>query len=76
MKEKRNKCENCKFYRHIPNILGGVAECNKNVKPLNTFHPNEACDKFEHTDEDKLKAQNDFYNEHLDGAIKLNKGKK
>jgi len=65
------KCENCKFYSHTANILGGVAECNKDVKPLNTFWLNEACDKFEVTNEDKLKAQNDFYKEHLDGAIKI-----
>jgi hypothetical protein len=48
-----------------------VAECNKNVKTLNTFWSNDACDKFEATNEDKLKVQNDFYKEHLDGAIKI-----
>jgi len=65
------KCENCKFYHHSPNILGGIAECSREVKKLNTFWPNEACEKFESTDEDKLKAQNDFYKEHLNGAIKI-----
>ena len=65
------KCENCKYYNHKPNILGGVAECFLEVKWLSTFWPNEACNKFSQTNKDQLKAQNDFYKDHLDGAIKL-----
>lgn len=69
------KCENCKFYSHTANILGGVVKCNKEIKSLNTFWPNDACDKFEATNEDKLKAQNDFYKECLDGVIKIGQRK-
>jgi hypothetical protein len=58
---------------HEPNILGGIAECLISAKSLNTFWPNEACDQYLHTDFDKLKAQNDYYKEHLGGALKLNK---
>ena len=73
--ECENKCENCVNYHHSPNILGGVAECLIDVKPINTFWPNEACEKYKEAKHDNLKAQNDFYKEHLDGAIQLNKGK-
>ena len=73
--ESKSKCENCKFYHHSPNVLGGVAECRKEVKWLSTFWQNDACEKFEATEKDNLKAQNDFYKEHLGGAIQLNKGK-
>lgn len=66
-----NKCENCKFYNHKPNILGGIAECVKEVKPLLTFWNNESCDKHELTHEDKLKPQNELYKEHLVGCFKL-----
>lgn len=75
MDNKKLKCESCKWYRHSPNILGGVAECLKEVKYMNTFWPNEACEKHEATEVDNLKAQNDFYKENLGGAIQLNKGK-
>jgi len=47
--ESKNKCENCKFYHHSPNVLGGVAECRKEVKWLSTFWQNDACNKFEAT---------------------------
>jgi hypothetical protein len=53
---KKKKCENYKFYSHTSNILGGIAKCNKYIKPLNTFVLNDACDKFEETNEDKFKA--------------------
>ena len=43
------KCDSCKWYSHTPNILGGVTECTKGVKPLKSFWPNEACDSHEHT---------------------------
>lgn len=71
--EEIKKCENCKYYSHTPNILGGIAECMKEVKPLNTFWNNDACDKFKQTDEDKLKQQNDFYKMHLGGALEIRK---
>ena len=71
--ESEKKCENCISYRHNPNILGGIAECMKEVKPLNTFWANDACDKFEFTEENKLKAQNDFYKIHLGGVLKIRK---
>ncbi len=67
------RCENCEYYSHKPNILGGIAECEADVKSLTTFWPNDACDKFTETKEDKLKAQNDCCNQHLDGAIQLRK---
>ena len=62
---KKEKCENCRYYLHTANILGGIAECRKEVKWLKTFWPNDACDEFEETDKDNLKAQRDFYKEHL-----------
>ena len=58
-------CENCKFYSHSPNILGGIAECRKDVKWLSTFSMNEACEKFESTTEDNLKAQRELYKDLL-----------
>lgn len=61
----KNKCENCKFYNHKPNILGGIAECRKEIKQLMTFWPNDACDKFERTEVDNLKQQKEFYKKHL-----------
>jgi len=70
---KAKKCETCTHYNHTPNILGGVAKCMKEVKFLNTFYPNDACDIYEPTEHDNLKAQNDYYKEHLDGAIQLTK---
>ena len=62
---KTNYCENCKFYSHRPNILGGIAECIKEVKWLTTFWNNEACDKFKLTETDNLKHQRDFYRDNL-----------
>ena len=67
------QCENCKFYRHEPNILGGIAECMKEVKQLMTFWPNDACENHTPTDEDKLKPQNDFYKEQLGGVLQFTK---
>ena len=61
----KNKCENCKFYNHSPNILGGIAECEKGIKYLSTFFTNRACNEFKATGKDNLKAQNDYYKEHL-----------
>ena len=40
-------CKNCKWYTYKPNILGGIAECLREVKPMNVFHPNQACEQFE-----------------------------
>ncbi len=40
------KCENCKHFRYTPNIIGGISECLLEVKGLNTFWPNNACDKY------------------------------
>jgi hypothetical protein len=62
---KKNRCENCKYYNHTPNILGGIAECAKDIKPLDVFWINEVCDEYESTNEDKLKAQNDLYKVHF-----------
>lgn len=45
--ENKKKCDDCKFYRYTSNILGGVTTCTMEVKFMNTFIPNEACDKFE-----------------------------
>jgi len=67
--ESKKKCENCKWYKHTANILGGIAECQKEVKPLNTFWDNEPCDKHEETNKDNLKQQNDYYKNHLGGAL-------
>jgi hypothetical protein len=39
-------CENCKHYQHKPNIIGGISECVIDVKPLNTFWRNDACEKY------------------------------
>ena len=69
----KEKCENCKYYTHTPNILGGIAECTKEIKFLNTFWSNEACDEFKETREDKLKKQNDFYKMHLGDALEITK---
>ena len=66
-----NYCETCKFYLHTPNILGGIAECILAEKRLTTFWKNEACDKYQHTDIDKLKPQNEYYKKHLSGILKL-----
>lgn len=71
--DKGIKCETCQFYHHEPSILGGVAECLRGVKPLNTFLENPSCNQYQPTWVDKLKAQNDYYKEHLGGAIQLNK---
>ena len=67
-------CENCKFYNHSANILGGIAECGKGIKHLKTFWTNEACNEYEFTKEDKLKEQNNFYKIHLGGALKIRGG--
>lgn len=40
------KCENCVYYKYTSNILGGIAECLKEVKPLTTFWNNDACDLY------------------------------
>jgi hypothetical protein len=69
----KNKCENCKYYSHRPNILGGIAECRKEIKPLNTFWANDACSEFDETEKDNLKGQNDFYKEHMGGVIQIKK---
>jgi hypothetical protein len=72
-KDKGLKCESCQWYEHTPTILGGIASCMQDVKPLNTFLDNEACKQHKFTNFDKLKAQNDYYDEHLNGVIHLNK---
>jgi len=64
-------CETCKYYHHSPNILGGTAECTLAEKDLMTFWRNEACKLYKKTNTDKLKAQNDYYKEHLDGALQM-----
>jgi len=64
-------CETCKYYHHSPNILGGIAECLLAEKKLTTFWENEACKLYKKTNTDKLKAQNDYYKEHLDGALQM-----
>lgn len=63
MSTEDKSCEGCKFYHHTPNILGGIAECMRFDKTLNTFWINPACDDFQQSDTDNLKAQNDFYEE-------------
>lgn len=73
MTQTKQKCENCKFYSHRPNILGGIAECIKEVKPLNTFWANDACNKFEYAEENKLKEQKDFYKMHLGDTLNVRK---
>lgn len=59
------KCENCKYYVHSPNILGGLAECILNVKHLNSMLYNDACKKHAETKKDNLQDQKDFYKKHL-----------
>jgi hypothetical protein len=68
-----NKCENCKNYRHTPNILGGIAECLIEEKYLNTFWDNEACSKFKGTESDNLKPQREFMIEHLGDTLNIKK---
>lgn len=70
----KKECETCKLYNHRPNILGGIAECMRGEKQLMTFWPNEACDSYAKTSEDKLKPQNDFYRDHVDAALKMKSG--
>jgi hypothetical protein len=67
------KCENCKSYNHKPNILGGVAECLKEVKFLTTFWNNEPCDEHELTEEDKLAHQKECYINHLGDYLDITK---
>ena len=62
---KTHICENCKFYEHSANILGGLAKCRKQIKVLKTFWTNEACNEYEFTQEDKLKEQYNFYKTYL-----------
>jgi len=57
------KCENCNYYTHTPNILGGVAECVIGIKSLNVFMPNDACENYIESDGDKLKSQKQLYKE-------------
>jgi len=65
-------CETCKYYRHSPNILGGVATCLLTEKDLMTFWKNKACKLYKKTTNiNKLKAQNDYYQEYLDGALQM-----
>ena len=35
------------FYRHTPNIIGGVTECRKEIKPLMSFWRNDACNNYQ-----------------------------
>ena len=49
----KNYCENCKWYYYKSNILGGITECIKEIKPLNTFWKNEACENFENKKQTK-----------------------
>lgn len=44
---KNKYCENCKFYRHEPNIIGGITSCLLSVKYLTTFWRNNACEKYD-----------------------------
>jgi len=69
MENEKKCCETCKWYSHKPNILGGIAECERDVKYLNTFWFNDACNKYKETNTDNLKAQNDLYKIHLGGAL-------
>lgn len=71
----KKQCENCINYLHTPNIIGGIAECLRDIKPLATFWNNEPCEYHEFTDEDKLKIQNDYYKLHLGGALEIKKRK-
>ena len=64
-------CETCKFYIHTPNILGGIAECILAEKQLLTFWKNKACSKYQHTDIDKLKPQNEYYKKYLGGVLRI-----
>ncbi len=69
-----NYCETCKYYRHTPNILGGIAECVLGEKSLMTFWKNKACEKYQHTDVDNMDAQNKYYKEHLQGLLQMESG--
>lgn len=73
MENTKQKCENCKNYHHSPNILGGIATCNLDVKYMNTFWSNDACEKFEPTVKDNLKEQKDFYKMHLGDTLDIKK---
>jgi hypothetical protein len=66
-----NKCENCKHYYHSPNILGGVAECTMDIKPIMSMWPNDACGIFSLTDDDKLKDQRECYAKAIPSDNKL-----
>lgn len=47
MSKEDKYCENCKHYCYTPNILGGIAECKMDIKALNTFWRNNACEKYD-----------------------------
>jgi hypothetical protein len=51
MNTEKKQCKDCVAYRYNPNILGGVAECYNEIKPLNVFWPNEACQFFKPKEE-------------------------
>lgn len=70
----KKECETCKHYEHSPNILGGIAKCILGEKQLMTFWPNEACERYAGTKQDNLKSQNDFYRDHVDGALQMKVG--